>query len=49
MGVLKALTEMSDQLDLTKGEENGLTALHLSALRDNDTAAKILVRIITVS
>ena len=41
--VLEVITKMPDKLDITKVDENGLTALHHSATRDNDAAAKILV------
>ncbi|XP_047737830.1 transient receptor potential cation channel subfamily A member 1 [Hyalella azteca] len=48
VNVLRALVKHRDKIDLTKGDENGLTALHHTALRDHDEAALILIESYTV-
>ena len=44
---LRTLLKFSDQLELTKGDESGMTALHHSAQRDNEEAATLLVSQLT--
>ncbi|KAF2368431.1 Ankyrin repeat-containing domain [Trinorchestia longiramus] len=46
--VLRALVKFKQRIDLTKVDANGLTALHHTALRDNDQAAHILIESYTV-